>query len=183
MAQNLKLHKVVSLPGTLEANAIYLRKGGGDTYADLIITDTAGNGVESVSDARINALINAANNPEIQLVADITARNALSLTTNSLVLVTDASADTTVTSGAAMYFWDNTGASYVKVTEFESLDVVQDWNQLINKPTSTVAQIDQAVTDSHTHANKTQLDLIGQDGNGCFTYNGSTVNTWETVGW
>jgi hypothetical protein len=35
-----------------------------------------------------------------------------------------------------------------------------DWDDLTNGPTSTPAQIDQAVTDSHTHSNKSALDLV-----------------------
>lgn len=38
-------------------------------------------------------------------------------------------------------------------------------------------------TDSHTHANKAQLDKITEDGNGCILYDGNTVNTWTTTGW
>ena len=87
-----------------------------------------------------------------------------------LVWVNDASADTTVTSGWAVYRKKvGTGIDYTeltgwtKVAESESLDVVVDWANIQNKPSSTVAQIDQAVADDHTHSNKAQLDLIGFD--------------------
>lgn len=53
--------------------------------------------------------------------ADITARNALTgLTLGDVVLVTDASADSTVTTGWAMYRW--MGAAWQKIAEEESLD-------------------------------------------------------------
>jgi hypothetical protein len=87
-----------------------------------------------------------------------------------LVWVNDASDDTTVTSGWAIYRKkvgvgiDYTQlAGWTKVSEAEQLDVVVTWDSIQGKPTSTPAQIDQAVTDDHTHANKAQLDLIGFD--------------------
>jgi hypothetical protein len=64
----------------------------------------------------------------VTYVANITARNALSEEQKkSLAFVIDASDDTTVTSGAAMYGWDasandNTGG-WIKIAEVESLDI------------------------------------------------------------
>lgn len=95
-----------------------------------------------------------------------------------LVWVNDASADTTVGSGWAIYrkkvdtdpaSLDYTQlTSWTKVSEAEMLDVVVTWDSISGKPSSTPAQIDQAVTDDHTHANKATLDLI--------TVNGTTGN-------
>lgn len=64
----------------------------------------------------------------VTYVADITARDALSAEQKkSLAFVIDATADTTVTQGSAMYAWDasqNTGAgAWVKIAEVESLDI------------------------------------------------------------
>ena len=64
----------------------------------------------------------------VTYVADITARDALSAEQKkSLAFVIDATADTTVTQGAAMYAWDasqNSGAgAWVKIAEVESLDI------------------------------------------------------------
>jgi hypothetical protein len=64
----------------------------------------------------------------VTYVADITARDALTAEQKkSLAFVIDASADSTVTSGAAMYGWDATANSnagaWVKIAEVESLDI------------------------------------------------------------
>lgn len=64
----------------------------------------------------------------VTYVADITARDALSTEQKkSLAFVIDATADTTVTQGSAMYAWDstkNSGAgAWVKIAEVESLDI------------------------------------------------------------
>lgn len=64
----------------------------------------------------------------VTYVADITARDALSAEQKkSLAFVIDATADTTVTQGSAMYGWDasqNSGTgAWVKIAEVESLDI------------------------------------------------------------
>lgn len=64
----------------------------------------------------------------VTYVADITARDALSAEQKkSLAFVIDASDDTTVTQGAAMYGWDASAESgagaWVKIAEVESLDI------------------------------------------------------------
>lgn len=203
------MHKVSALPGTLEADSFYFVANG--TYAESYLTDSSGTAKLIGNSTMINELISAMSNIKIERVADITARDAVSLTATDrgLYIVTDASADATVTSGAAMYFWD--GTSWTKQMEFESMDLVIDWADIQNKPTSTVAAIDQAVTDSHTHANKSVLDLItnagsgaiitaaeriaithtnrtaldkiGEDGDGCLTYDGVALDKWSTKTW
>lgn len=56
--------------------------------------------------------------------ADIAARDALVLSKNSFVFVADASADATVDTGAALYFYNLATTSYTKVAEYESMDFV-----------------------------------------------------------
>lgn len=64
------------------------------------------------------------------------------------------------------------------------LNISLDWANITNKPTSTVAQIDSAVANAHTHANKAQLDKIGEDGTGALTYNGQAVSAqWAATQW
>ena len=98
--------------------------------------------------------------------------------------VKDATADSTVTNGGASYLYDKSTYTWVKVNEYESMDLVLDWSKIENKPTSSVQAIDAAVANSHTHPNKTQLDKIGEDASGNFTYNGAAVNTqWTITDW
>jgi len=160
----LKFFKDLSLPGTPAADSVYFIING--NYAETYVTDSAGNTKMVGNTAMINAIGGGGASQEVQQAANITARDGLSLTANTLVYVTDASADATVTSGGALYFWDNTGSTFIKVAEFESMDIVASWANLTGKPSSTPASIDQAVTDSHTHANKTVLDGITNVGSG-----------------
>lgn len=102
-----------------------------------------------------------------------------------LVWVNDATGDTTVTSGWAIYrkrvgvsidYTQLTG--WTKVAESEGLDVVVQWNNIQGKPSATPAQIDQAVTDDHTHTNKAALDLLADTSTGGVTglsFNGEAV--------
>lgn len=99
--------------------------------------------------------------------ATIALRDADTAPVNhELVMVLDATGDTTVKSGWAVYrttVVDVSGkktASYEKVSEKESMDYQVSWDALSDKPTSTTAQIDGLVTNDHTHANKAMLDAL-----------------------
>lgn len=188
----LNFYKLTSLPGTLVADSLYFISNG--TIAESYLTDSTGTAKSIGNSAMINSLVASqmastlAGYNAMEIVATITARNALaaSLNRNVLVLVTDATGDTSVASGAALYAFNNTGDTWTKVSEYESLDVTLTWESLQGKPTSTVAQIDSAVSQSHSHSNKTYLDKIGETG-GALTYSGTVVgggaSSWTTVNW
>ena len=100
---------------------------------------------------------------------------------NSLVL--DASGDPTVTAGAATYVYDTVTTTWYKVSESESLDVVLDWANFQNKPTSAVADIGDAVAKRHSHANKLVLDDVS-DASGALAYKGQPVRAYlEEEAW
>jgi len=117
---------------------------------------------------------------------------ASTVETGQLVMVTDASADTTVTSGWAIYrkrvdtdpaSLDYTkvngdDAGWQKIAESESIDVVVQWANIQNKPSSTVADIDDAVTKRHVHDNKAVIDKFtesGTTGSEVINYNGNAL--------
>jgi len=139
-----------------------------------------------INEADVQALIDTSISGlgSIEIVDDITARNALNPTANIQVFVIDASDDTTVTSGGATYIYRLSTTSWIKISESESLDLVLSWANLTGKPSSSVTDIDNAVSLRHTHANKSELDKIGEDVNGNLTYNGALpVIEWTSVGW
>lgn len=180
----IKFFKVNVMPGTPVANAWYLVSNG--DYAETYVTDSTGVlkmvGNSVMINQEINQALSGLNTTEI--VADIAARNTLaaSLSRNTMVYVIDASADVTVTSGAASYLWDDANAVWIKLTEFESLDMAISWTSVSGRPSSTPGAIDAAVTDSHTHANKATLDLITQVG-GVVYYNGVEIKNWNLTNW
>lgn len=172
----LAIHKVSSLPTTLTPSALYFVSDGvNPSLLTIHVADSTGTATRHVLtkqevDTAISDAIAAANS--MIRVANIAARNALSPTSNILVLVTDATADPGVASGAAVYFWD--GSMWTKISEFESLDVIQTWASLQNKPTSSVADIDLAVTRMHVHTNSAVLAAL-TDSSGILNYNGAPV--------
>ena len=107
-----------------------------------------------------------------------------------LVMVVDASADDTVTEGWAIYRRLTSAvdltqmASWQKVAEKESLDVVVNWDNITGKPSSTVTAIDDAVAKAHEHANKAVIDKFtdaGSDGAPVLKYGEKTIATTDAV--
>lgn len=186
---NVKFHKVTTLPGSLDANALYFVSNG--TYSETYLTDSAGTAKSVGNSAMIEAVAGAlittslSNLNTVEIVADITARNALaSNNRNMMVMVLDATGDATVASGAALYVFRNSDNSWTKIAEYEGLDVSVAWASISGKPTSSAANIDDAVTKRHTHTNQTQLDQISEDGSQNLVYRGILVGTsWNTNNW
>jgi hypothetical protein len=185
----LKFEKVTVLPGTLTADTFYFVENG--TYSESYLTNASGVArsvgnsamINALADARISTALSSLNSLEI--VADIAARNALTtINRNFMVLVQNATGDPSVASGAAMYAFRNSDNAFIKVSEYEGLDVVLNWSAILGGPTSSPTLIDDAVNKRHTHANLTQLNKIGEDGGGSLTYNGTSVSaSWNTANW
>lgn len=81
---------------------------------------TLKSGINSAITAAIGAL-DLSNSA--QIVPTIAARDALVLTKNSFVVVSDATGDATVSVGAAMYFYNIADDSFTKIAEYESMDL------------------------------------------------------------
>lgn len=181
----IEFYKVTSLPGELEPSAFYFVENG--TFAESYLTDSEGVARAIGNTAMIEAVVSAMGGlAQITLAADITARDALDLEANALVLVTDASADTSVDSGAALYFYDSVGDAWTKVAEYESMDFTVTWASISGKPSSSVSDIDDAVTKKHAHSNLTVLNSLSDSG-GALQYGGNPVDSreidWSAVNW
>lgn len=181
-------YKETALPSTLQPNSIYfIAPSGSPELLEVFVTNAAGTAARRVINREdvqemVNATIAASN--ELIIVSDIAARNALAPTTTRYAYVVDATGDPTVSSGGATYLYNPATSSWLKTSEAESLDLATSWESIAGRPTSTPAQIDSAVAASHTHANKTQLDAIGQNAAGEMTYNGVQVKTeWASTAW
>lgn len=181
-----KINRVTSLPGTPETNSIYLVTSATD-FVEMYVTGNTTTPRRLYNESDIQALIDTAlaGISSMEIAADITARDALGVaaTANLLVLVLDASADATVTSGAATYAYDNGLDTWTKISEAESQDVILQWANITGGPSSSPAAIDSAVSNSHTHTNKTQLDKVDENGDGDFTYNGQEYVQSGTITW
>lgn len=177
-----RLTAVPSLP--CDPNAVFfVAPQGKPNYVEIYVSNNAGTALKRLlTDVDIQALIDASISGlsgEMPIVADIAARNALSPTKNTQVLVLDATGDPTVASGAATYLYRVATTSWIKLNEAESLDLVLQWANIQGRPTSSPTAIDTAVDNSHTHPNKTQLDKVGENADGFLTYN----NSLPKIGW
>ena len=174
----LTIQRVTALPETLAAETIYLVKTG----TELTLTVTGNDGAvvaTTVSKADVNTAISTAigavdMSNSVEFAADIAARDAMTLTKSTFVYVADATGDPTVTAGAAMYLYDFTNTTWIKVTEYESLDLVLSWDSINGRPESSGGDIDDAVSKSHSHDNMEVLDLLSVD-DGKLQYNGVDV--------
>lgn len=192
---NLQFYALSALPATLEADAFYFVENG--NYAESYITNSSGVARQIGNSLMINALVaealanwggaggGGASN-QVIIVPDIAARDALTTTADTIlmVLVIDATGDATVSGGSALYALDFAVATWYKLTEYGSLGAIVDWSYIVNGPTSTAAQLDDAVDKAHSHANMAQLNKIGEDANGDLTYGGAGVKTqWIDKNW
>ena len=175
----LTIFKETALPGLLQANAMYLIAPPSKVnYVEIYITDKSGSAARRIPTTEdIQSLIEASMGgvipgSKLEVVATITARDLLAPTSNVTVLVLDATDDPTVVSGAATYTYETATTTWHKISETESMDLVLDWANLRNKPTSSVADIDDAVAKRHSHANLSQLNKVDQDAQGNLTYGG-----------
>ncbi|TGL12432.1 hypothetical protein [Leptospira meyeri] len=73
-------------------------------------------------------------NPTLQIVNTIAERNALSPTGNLPVYVKNAIGDSSVLSGGAFYLYELSSGTWVKLSEMESMDIIQSWANIIDKP-------------------------------------------------
>jgi hypothetical protein len=184
-----KEFKLTALPSApYEPNGIYyISNVITPDYVEMYVANSAGTSVKRALRVHdVNFLIDQKllDYQQTLIVADIAARDAVSSPKNGqFVYVKNAAADATVASGAATYIYELATTTWVKVAEYESMDLSLDWSDITGKPTSTPAQIDTAVTNSHTHSNKTQLDKVGETG-GLMTYDGDYVFGYSgTIGW
>ena len=115
------------------------------------------------------------------VVNDIAARDGLeSPKQGDLCWVKDATADATVSTGAAQYIYD--GSAWVKIAEAESMDLVVNWADIQGKE-----GVEAAMAKAHEHANADVLNGISATGdtaiiNGKTYYSGRMVAIIENGG-
>lgn len=130
-------------------------------------------------ETRVNTIERALAGIRVSIVADTIAdRDALvgnGINAGDRVYVLDASDDETVEKGGAdyLYMTDNT---WLKLSEWESMDVVCDWDYIKNKPESTPEQIDLSVAKQHTHNNIETLAALSEDSEKNLLFKGNRIN-------
>lgn len=114
----------------------------------------------------------------VSVVEDIAARDALTgMKAGDQCWVKDASADPTVTAGAAKYLYESADVGWVKTAEAESMDVTVSWTDIAGRPDVAAADVADAVSKRHAHANKTDvLDKLTADGSGNLLFDGRRID-------
>lgn len=185
MTDQILFFKETSVPSNPKPNAVYAVKRPDSDYVEMYISSKTGELNRLINKADIEAIINSkfAASGSTTVVNNITDRNALkNVVSGAQVYVVDASADSSVKSGGAMYI--SNGSSWIKTSETESMDIVLSWTLLEGRPTSSVTEIDNAVRASHNHANKSTLDKFGETADNRLTFDGKSLSTdWNKVGW
>lgn len=185
-----KAHRVTALPSTLEAYSVYfVANASKPEYVEIYVSSSDGSTAKRVineNDVKVLISEEVTGLNEIYVYDTIADRDAAGISTTQFAYVVNASDDNSVESGGATYIYNKTTDAWVKTSESESMDLVFNWENIIGKPSSTPAAIDDAVANSHTHTNKTNLDKIGEDAEGYLTYNGETIagsTQWITTNW
>lgn len=178
MTETIKFAKVNTLPGTFAGSTIYIVKDANADYGEMYISNSAGSAVRRLpTRTDIQNMVNTAvaGTSHMYVVANIAARNALAPTIVTQALVIDATGDATVNSGAASYIYNPDTSSWVKIGEYESMDVILQWSSIQGKPNSTSSEIDDAVSKVHTHSNKTVIDKFSEV-SGDLKYDGAFID-------
>lgn len=185
----LKFFKVSVLPSIFEGDSFYYVANG--DYAESYLTNSAGVPKSLGNSTMTNALIQAAlanfqtRANAVEIVANVAARDAMTAAaeSNLMILVVDATGDSTVGAGSALYAYAHDTTTTHKVAEYEAMDAVLNWSQIQGRPTSTAALIDDAVTKRHAHANSAVLDKLSEVG-GQLQYGGLPIaSDWSTKNW
>jgi len=186
MSNVLKIRKVASLPAVLEASTMYMVKSADGVLFDMYVSTDDGLAARHLNTKpEIQAMIAEAiaGFSTVSVVANIAARNALAPTVTMQAMVLDATGDATVTSGSATYVYDTSNHVWHKTSESESLDLVLQWANIQGKPTSAVADIDDAVNKRHVHANSSVISALSDVG-GQLAYNSQPVRAFlEEESW
>lgn len=167
-----------------ESNAIYAIKRADSEYVELYITSNTGQVFRVINEADIQKILGSklAALGTTKVYPNIAERNKATPTEGMQAYVLDASADSTVSSGAATYIY--TGSTWVKTAEAESMDLVMNYANLVGAPRSTPTEIDTAVGKAHSHDNMTVLNQLSEGSDGNLQYRGNGLKTtWKATNW
>ena len=182
MAAKFTIVRCLELPTPLAASTMYIRKVADNKPIEIYFSNSDGSeAFPTLTESYVAQMI-AGVSPgggSLYVVPDITARDALSLAGNAMVMVLDATGDTAVHSGAALYVYQFSTTTFLLIAKYESLDIT--WDKVTGRPVSTPAEIDDAVSKAHTHTNQMVLDQLGVNTGGQLTFDGATVGSGDVT--
>jgi len=116
----LDIKKLTSDPGTYAPNTLYfIAPSNSPNELHIIVSSNDGSVARhTITKAEVQNMITSAiqNISDVKYVADIPARNALTLTSDALVYVNDATGDPAVISGGALYYYKADTQTFINTT-------------------------------------------------------------------
>lgn len=191
----VNFRRYTSLPaGQLPPDSLVFVKAPGIGVVEHYITDSSGNTFPLGNTQMINDIFDERLMDQnfVEFADNIAAMYAFAtpLTRNMLFLVLDATGDPDglVAAGSAFYAYKyDTNVPFADrftfISDFESQNLNIAWESISGKPSSNPAQIDLAVANSHTHANKAVLDKLSVDADGDLTYDGQAYPYFAVSEW
>lgn len=191
----VNFRRYTSMPsGTLPSDSLIYVKVPGSSVVEQYITDSLGNSFPLGNTQMINDIFDERLMDQnfVEFAGDFAAMYAMAtpLTRNMLFLVLDATGDPDglVAAGSAFYAYKyDTNVPFADrftfISDFESQNLNLAWESISGRPNSSPAQIDQAVANSHTHANKVVLDKLSVDADGDLTYDGQAYPYFAVAEW
>ena len=173
------------LPVNPEADTFYFIQDGENAEAYLTTSTGALRriGNTALIEEKVHSGLAAFYNENLVYVSDITERNILGddATRSIMAVVLDASADSAVGTGSALYFFDYAKQVWELLTVYGEMDITLSWDNIVNKPESTKTAIDSAVSRSHSHNNTSTLDDLAETPQGVLTFKGNPISSLKWV--
>ena len=140
-----------------------------------------------VEDGRLDAYLSelhtiATSAGVIAVVDDLSGRDAImDPRVGYFCFVKDASNDPQVASGFALYIYQDALHGWARVVDASVLDIVLSWAKLIDKPQSTVENIDDAVIKKHAHQNESLLSNFSENDSGTLLFKGRLIEGTKEI--
>lgn len=173
-----RFRRVNVLPGTLEPDTMYIVKAPGSTEAKLVFTGSdASIVVGTIDRVAIEGIISQSveAHTSVHFYATYAEMTAGALKANGLCYVADIAGDPLGGSGVGVYVYDFDNARFTKFPGGSGPSGPVAWGDLVGKPTSTPAAIDDAVAKAHAHTNKPILDNMSENAQQKLMYRGRQV--------
>lgn len=168
MATPFTISRVTTLPSPLVPNTMYIIRETpnlaklafvGDTPSVLATTYSRVDAQNDITEAIAEA-------KSVYVFGTYSAMLVVRPEVAAIAYVKNASGDPTATTPSAAYAWDPLDTTWHLLPGAAGgAPVDVQWDRIIGRPTATPVQIDLAVTQSHTHANKVVLDQLSEANN------------------
>ena len=174
----MRADRVPTNPAERERDCIYLVKQPASTEFDIYVVDKNAEIYSGFNEDRFRVLFNqyARNLQVMYVVENIEAMGLLVHEQNSIVYVMDAAGYGDLTGGFAVFFYIMATGNYVLIAKGQNR-----WDDILGRPESRPAEIDESVRKSHTHENMETLNELSEVG-GRLHLRGTPVSTVHFLG-